>query len=110
MLIQTAFKFSLLVVIFGGVAIGMEPSPEVDFKTLLYIGLYVAGMIGVAAVLRSDVSDLKKWKNRHDDKHDELTEILTELKTISKVYERRLEKLEDHPHECENFKPPHGRE
>lgn len=77
-----------------------------DLKSLIEVAIMVAGMIGVAAVMRSDVNELKAWrvlhdkeeneyKQAHNSAHSQIATALTTLSTLMTENQRRLSNLED---------------
>lgn len=73
---------------------------------LIQIGMmllaWVVSVVGITAVMRSDLKRLNQWQKEqdkkwedHDEVHGKMTEILAELRTIAKYNEGRLGHLED---------------
>lgn len=95
------FKAVVPLVILTGVTLGLPNGGEVDVKALLELVLFIVGIISVAAVMRTDVARLNRWRDdhiktheKHEETHDKITEILAELKESKNSTERRLAHLE----------------
>jgi hypothetical protein len=89
-------KTVLPVAALGGLVIVSEPYPFSDMtKLMIEFGMFLAGIIGVAAVMRVDVGRLVQWQMKHVNTHEQLTIAITKLTTISEETERRLERLEE---------------
>lgn len=86
-----------------GISATLVPS-QLD-SSIVEAAMFTAGMIGVAAVMRSNITDLVKWrkehveredewKERHESTHEKIVEMLAELKAARKEADRRLGDLE----------------
>lgn len=74
------------------------------------IAIMVVGMIGIAAVMRSDVKELKSWRIEHEKQVDlykaartqvdlQVATALSSLTALMGEHQRRLQQLEDdRPH------------
>lgn len=92
---RLVFKFTLPLIILLGINVGLLSSAgTLDLQSIVEVAIFVFGMIGVSAVMRSDVADLKKWKIGHDSTHTKLDEVCTRLETLSGEMARRLNELE----------------
>jgi hypothetical protein len=82
-----------------GISLGI--APESVGGNIIEAAMFVAGMIGIAAVMRADVADLKKWKMNHEDSHKQiadanvaLAKILGRLEEAKNDSDRRLNRIE----------------
>lgn len=92
-------KASMPLLALFGISLGI--APDSVGSNVVEVGMMVAGMIGVAAVMRKDVSDLKKWRISHDETHqriaeanEKLAKILGHLEEAKTESERRMREIE----------------
>lgn len=80
-----------------------------DVKSIGEVAIMVAGMVAIAAVMRTDVKDLKDWKIAHDKEvdeykqshnaaHTQIATALTNLTTLMTENQRRISNLESDMH------------
>jgi hypothetical protein len=91
------FRGVLPVTVLAGLMLVLEPSPAlgVDKTVMIEFGMFLCGIIGVAAVMRVDVGRLVHWQTKHVESHVAVAEAIAKLTTIAEETGRRLARLED---------------
>lgn len=104
---MTVIKAVIPATVLSALAIGIDPSGTEQLVSLVKLGVFIATIIGIAFVMRRDVSDLLEWRRKHIEYHDDLREFIGEIRQDRRDMQRRIEKLETHVEDC-NFRRRKG--